>query len=326
MTDAPCLLLDLTTTFLTNIEQELLAHPMVAGVILFARNYESPSQLKQLIEHVHQIKATLPIFVDQEGGRVQRFTQNFPHLPAMQDYGKQYSNHPQDAFEQLHADARPVMQKLRALGVTSNLAPVCDVDHVANPAITGRSFGSSPAVICALADQLIDILRQSQLTATLKHFPGHGAVAEDSHTKLPLDHRAFEDILNQDIMVFVQLFAKADSLMPAHVIYTQVDDQFPASLSPIWLQQILRDQLKYTGLVISDDLTMQALDSYGDVVSRAWQALHAGCDYLCVCNNQQDSIALLDQLPRYLRDSPTTEAFAIASAARKQKFIEACYL
>lgn len=326
MTATPCLLLDLTTTFLTDIEQELLAHPTVAGVMLFARNYESPSQLQQLTQHIHQINPTLPIFVDQEGGRVQRFTQGFPHLPAMQDYGRQYLNHPEDAFKQLHADATPVMQQLRALGITSNLAPVCDVDHVANPAITGRSFGSSQAVICALADQLLDILQQSHLTATLKHFPGHGAVTEDSHAKLPVDHRAFEDILSQDIIVFTQLFAKAASIMPAHVIYTQVDDQFPASLSPIWLQKILRDQLKYSGLVISDDLSMLALDNYGDVVNRAWQALHAGCDYLCVCNNQQDSITLIDQLPQHLRDKPTTVNFATASAVRKQKFIEACHL
>lgn len=289
------LMIDIGGPELTAIERERLRHPLVGGVILFARNYDEPRQLRQLCAEIHALREPpLLIAVDHEGGRVQRFRKGFTALPPMRALGRLWERTADEALTLTQSVGRLLAGELLACGVDLSFTPVLDLDYGLSEVIGDRSFHVDPAVVATLAGALIDGLAASGMAAVGKHFPGHGGVAADSHTDVPVDERASALIMARDVEPFRQLAPRLAGIMPAHVIYPQADSA-PAGFSRYWLQQILRGKLQFRGVIFSDDLSMAGAAVVGDIFARADAAVAAGCDMVLVCNAPEQAEALLDR-------------------------------
>ncbi|WP_038178048.1 beta-N-acetylhexosaminidase [Vibrio rhizosphaerae] len=283
--------LDVEGCELSAEEKEMLAHPTVGGVILFARNYFDSRQLQALTQSIRQYaRQPILIGVDQEGGRVQRFIDGFTRLPAAADYAR---------FPESERMARLggwlMASELIAHDIDLSFAPVLDTGFSCR-AIGNRAFGEARDTVISMSQAYIQGMKSAGMATTGKHFPGHGGVVEDSHKETPYDRR--EDIFETDMQVFQQHIQAGilDAMMPAHVIYSHYDPQ-PASGSAFWLKQILRQQLGFKGIIFSDDLAMEGASVMGDALARSHQALAAGCDMLLLCNDRAASVRVLDHLP-----------------------------
>ncbi len=298
------IMLDVVGAQLTAEDEARLCHPLVGGVILFKRNYESPGQLMELTAAIHALRTPpLLIAVDHEGGRVQRFRDGFTKIPPMRELGKIWDAHPQKARHLAHQAGYVLAAELRACGVDFSFTPVLDVDYGSSSVIGDRAFHSEPQAIAELAHSLLLGLKQGGMPTVGKHFPGHGYVVADSHLDIPVDERSYTDIELCDLIPFQQMVHFGlTAVMPAHVIYPKVDER-PAGFSPIWLKNILRGQLGFEGVIFSDDLSMEGATVAGNIVQRAEAALNAGCDMVLVCNKPE----LADELLRGLQwDMPAT--------------------
>jgi beta-N-acetylhexosaminidase len=289
-------MIDLVGTELTAGERERLAHPLVGGLILFSRNYSSPEQLSELTAAVKAVR-NLPIAVDHEGGRVQRFRDGFTRLPAMRSLGELWDRDQKAATEAARGIGYVLASELRAHGVDLSFTPDLDLDWGRSTVIGNRAFHHDPVVVASLAGALIGGLHETDMIACGKHFPGHGWVEADSHVAIPVDSRGLAD-LHRDLTPFRLLIDQGalDAVMPAHVIFSQIDDR-PAGFSPVWLG-ILRDELSFNGVIFSDDLSMEGASVVGGIVERADAAWDAGCDMLLVCNQPGSVDTLLEQWQR----------------------------
>lgn len=279
-------MLDVAGKVLTPEDVVRLRHPLVGGVILFARNYESPRQLAELTASIHALRTPpLLIAVDHEGGRVQRFREGFTKIPAMRELGKIWeAGHSKRARHLAQRAGYVLAAELRSHGVDFSFAPVLDLDFGSSSVIGDRAFHSDPQVVADLAHSLMQGLRHGGMVAVGKHFPGHGYVVADSHHAIPVDERSYTDIELEDLIPFRQMVDYGlAAIMPAHVIYPKVDDR-PAGFSEIWLKRVLRGELGFEGCIFSDDLSMEGATVAGGIVQRAEAALHAGCDMVLVCN------------------------------------------
>ncbi|MDD4977820.1 MAG: beta-N-acetylhexosaminidase [Gallionella sp.] len=287
-------MLDVVGTSLTAEDEARLRHPMVGGVILFKRNYESPAQLTELTTAIQAVRTPpLLIAVDHEGGRVQRFREGFTRIPAMRELGKIWDSHPQKARHLAQQAGYVLAAELRGCGVDFSFTPVLDMDYGQSSVIGDRAFHTDPQAIAELAHSLLQGLKQGGMHTVGKHFPGHGYVTADSHLDIPVDEREFVDIELADIVPFRQMISYGlTAVMPAHVIYPKVDAR-PAGFSPVWLKDILRGQLSFDGVIFSDDLSMEGATVAGNIVQRAEAALHAGCDMVLVCNKPESADELL---------------------------------
>ncbi len=290
-------MVDLRGTEMTAEEREMLAHPLVGGVILFTRNYASPDQIAQLVSEIHAVRSpNLLVGVDHEGGRVQRFREGFTQLPPMAELGELYDQDRVAADKLARVCGWLMAAELRAVGVDFSFAPVLDLNRRISKVIGDRAFHTSMDGVAELAQAFMHGMHKAGMAATGKHFPGHGAVEADSHVAFPVDERRFEDVLAEDIVPFERLIEQGlAAVMPAHVIYANVDDN-PAGFSPFWLKDVLRRRLRFQGVIFSDDLSMEAASVAGDVVDRTYAALSAGCDMALVCNNPEAAIKVLDNL------------------------------
>ncbi len=290
-------MLDVQGKMLTPEDKLRLMHPLVGGIILFARNYESPRQLAELTASIHALRnPPLLIAVDHEGGRVQRFREGFSRIPAMRELGKIWDEHPKRARHLAQQAGYVLAAELRAHGVDFSFTPVLDVDYGSSSVIGDRAFHSDPQTIADLAHSLIQGLRQGGMASVGKHFPGHGFVQADSHLEIPVDERSYTDIELCDLIPFRQMVnAGLAAVMPAHVIYPKVDDK-PAGFSSVWLKQVLRNELGFEGCIFSDDLSMEGATVAGGIVQRAEAALNAGCDMVLVCNRPDLADELLNGL------------------------------
>lgn len=291
------LMVDIESTQLTQADITRLKHPLIGGVILFARNFESSKQLIKLTSEIRSLRNPhLLIAVDHEGGRVQRFQKEFTRLPAMLELGKIWDHRPQQAKHLAKQLGFVMSAELSACGIDFSFAPVLDVDHGQSSVIGDRAFHRSPSAIAELAHSLMMGLKLNGMAAVGKHFPGHGFIKADTHHELAIDHRSYEDIEMEDLIPFKQLIDFGiTGIMAAHVIYSSVD-KHPAGFSKYWLKTILRNELGYEGCVFSDDLSMKGTEGYGNIADRARIALEAGCDMVLVCNDSLSCDVLLDKL------------------------------
>jgi len=299
-------MMDLEGTKISRKEQELLENPLVGGVILFTRNFESIDQVTELVKAIHAARSPhLLVAIDHEGGRVQRFHEGFTRLPPANVFGKMYKHDPDKARKYADQAGWLLAVELRSIGIDFSFAPVLDLAHGVSGVIGDRAYHARPDVVATLAYATMHGMLRAGMHAVGKHFPGHGGVAEDSHLALPVDHREFSALLKDDIAPFAKMISNGLSgIMPAHVIYDKVDSM-PAGYSKIWLQDILRTKLKFQGVIFSDDLSMEAAGVAGDYGGRAQQALQAGCDMVLVCNHPEGVEQAVEQLQGY--NNPTSQ-------------------
>lgn len=290
-------MLDVQGTTLLPEEARMLRHPLAGGVILFTRNYASPEQLTDLVASIHALREPrLLVAVDHEGGRVQRFRPGFTALPSARRFGELYAQDRRRARRLAGVTGWVMAGELRACGVDFSFAPVLDLDRGVCEVIGDRAFHASPDAVATLAHSFMLGMRQAGMVATGKHFPGHGAVSADSHLALPVDGRSYADIEMEDLVPFRRLISYGlAGIMPAHVLYPQIDAQ-PAGFSAFWLKEVLRRRLGFQGVIFSDDLSMEGAAGAGDYLSRARQALRAGCDMVLVCNNPSGAAQVLHGL------------------------------
>lgn len=312
------LIIDIAGTTLSKVDRRRLKHPLVGGMILFARNWESRSQLTALCADVKKLRPDLLICVDHEGGRVQRFrSDGFTALPAMRTLGQRWlradtgvaGDNALQACNAATACGYVLGAELRACGVDLSFTPVLDLDHGSSGVIGDRAFARDPRVVALLAKSLMHGLHLSGMANCGKHFPGHGFVKADSHVDIPVDPRSLKAILTDDAKPYDWLQLSLASVMPAHVIYPKVDGR-PAGFSRRWLQDILREQLRFDGAVFSDDLSMagaRVLDGRALTYTEgALAALQAGCDLVLLCNQSVGDGAAIDELLAGLTQAQVT--------------------
>lgn len=303
-------IMDIAGTKLTAVDRRRLRHPLTGGLILFSRNWVNREQLCELTAEIKSVRADLLICVDHEGGRVQRFkTDGFTHIPTMRSIGERWL---QDKPHEPGSGAMQAIRcgvaagyvlgsELRSCGVDFSFTPVLDLDYAQSSVIGDRAFHSDPRIVSLLGQAVMQGLLQANMKNCGKHFPGHGYVKADSHTDVPVDNRSLSAILQADCKPYEWLNNTLSSIMPAHVIYPQVDS-LPAGFSTKWLQQILRQKLQFNGAIFSDDLSMEGarhLPTQEGPLSYAQAAtfaLNAGCDMVLLCNQSIGDGQAVDDL------------------------------
>lgn len=278
------LLIGVAGTELTGQERDWLQHDACAGVVLFSRNFASKAQVSELSQ---AIRETAPrpqlVCVDQEGGRVQRFREGYSALPPLEGFGKLYARSPESALRLAEEHAWLMASEIRATGVDLSFAPVVDLGR-GNRAIGNRAFSEDPEVVAEFTRAYVRGMHAAGMAATLKHFPGHGSVLEDTHFDTAVDPRTLDEIRALDLVPFIAgIRSKADAVMMAHVVYPAVAPE-PAGYSKRWIEEILRGELGFHGVVFSDDIGMAAASSAGGVKARVHAHLDGGCDVVLVCH------------------------------------------
>lgn len=291
------LVIGLAGPYLAPADAQLLLHPAIGGVILFERNFVDVEQLRTLCAQIHALREPrLLIAVDQEGGRVQRLRPGFMPLPPAAAYGCAYDQDVARGLALARAGGLVMAAELVALGVDLSFAPVLDLDYGISDIIGARAFHAQPEAAAALAGAFMAGMAEVGMAACGKHFPGHGAVAADTHLTQVIDQRPRVDI-EADLLSYRRLIpAGLASVMMAHVVFPAVDAQ-PAGFSRRWVQDVLRGELGFDGAVFSDDLGMAGAAGAGGFVERAGRALAAGCDYVLICNDSDAVAATLATLP-----------------------------
>lgn len=304
-------LIDLAGPELASHEIEWLESPVVCGVIFFSRNYLNPRQFQSLVSDIRRIRPNALLTVDQEGGRVQRFREGMTRLPAPGILHRKFLHAPELAEEAARAMGWLMAHEITELGVDLSYAPVMDLDLGRNQVIGNRSFGGEIGTVSELGCAWMKGMQDAGMARVIKHFPGHGWANADTHHHMAIDERPFS-ALEHDMAPFrAAITAGAEAVMPAHVVYPAVDSQ-PASRSRIWLQDILRGQLGFTGAIISDDLSMKGATEL-PLAPRLRQSLEAGCDILLLCNEPDATEAAI----RYLETLDPDILYPAASVARR---------
>ncbi|MBC8520286.1 MAG: beta-N-acetylhexosaminidase [Gammaproteobacteria bacterium] len=284
---------------LSSEDRDLLTDPRVGGVILFSRNYHSPEQLTRLCDEIHNIRSPrLLIGVDHEGGRVQRFREEFTEIPPMARFGEKHDNNRKQAHLDTESAGWLMAIELLTCGVDFSFAPVLDLSHGVSGVIGDRAFHRKPEVVSSLAQSWMRGMHRAGMAAVGKHFPGHGGVKADSHVEVPVDDRSMADLMADDIIPFERMVQYGmEGVMPAHVYYSSIEPNHPAGFSRFWLQEVLRNRLNFSGAIFSDDLSMEGAGLIGGYQERAEAALEAGCDMVLVCNHRNHAVEVVDSLP-----------------------------
>ena len=290
------LVIGVAGTELTARERDWLQHDACAGVILFARNFASKAQVAELSQ---AIRAAAPrpqlVCVDQEGGRVQRFRDGYTAFPPLETFDALYRRDRDAALRLAEEHAWLMASEVRATGVDLSFAPVVDLGR-GNRAIGDRAFSADPQVVADFTRAYVRGMHAAGMAATLKHFPGHGSVLEDTHFDTAVDDRPLDEIRALDLVPFAAgIEAKADAVMMAHVVYPQVAPE-PAGYSRRWIEDILRAEMGFRGVVFSDDIGMAAAFSAGGIKARIDAHLDAGCDVVLVCHPElvEESLAAVE--------------------------------
>lgn len=287
------LVIGVAGTELTAQERDWLQHDACAGVILFKRNFASRTQVAELSAAIREASPRPQLLcVDQEGGRVQRFQDGYSALPALEGFGRIYAADPVRALALAEEHAWLMASEIRATGIDLSFAPVVDLGR-GNLAIGDRAFSTEPDIVAEFARAYVRGMHSAGMAATIKHFPGHGTVREDTHFDVAVDHRSLDAMRATDLVPFVAgIEAKAEAVMLAHVTYPLIAPE-PAGYSPYWINTILREEMGFSGVVFSDDIGMAAAFSAGGIKQRIDAHLDAGCDVVLVCHPQlvEESLA-----------------------------------
>ena len=282
------LIIDIDGPELTQEDKDILRHPNIGGVILFARNFISVDQISKLINHIKALRSpSLIIYVDQEGGRVQRFKDGLTIIPSMELLGEKYNSDPDDAIELSKNLGWLINFELSYLGVDVNTSPVLDINYSKSSVMKSRCFANSQKIVSYLAESYIKGAKETGLSLICKHYPGHGYAKADSHEILPEDNRDFKTILIDDISPYkIAIDQNISGIMTSHVLYKNFD-AYPPTISRKWLQ-VLRNDLRFKGLIFSDDLSMKALERFGSIIDNLVRSIESGCDCIFVCNNRKE--------------------------------------
>ncbi len=311
------IIIDLQGIEISAEEKELIAHPLVGGVIFFARNFESAEQISELSQKIKTKNPNCLLCVDQEGGRVQRFKEGFTKLPPLKNLGSLIDKGlPMSDVLKLSEQLGELMAlEIRSVGVDLSFAPVLDLGKGISEIVLDRAIHASPQIVARIATAYIKGMEKAGMQATGKHFPGHGSVKPDSHLALPEDTRTFNEI-KEDILPFQALIKeKMAAIMPAHIVFPEVDS-LPVGFSPYWLKTILREQLGFKGAIVSDDLSMAGAKIIGDYTERTKQAMAAGCDIVLICNNREGVIETLERVQ--IKPDEASEARRLSLLAKGQ--------
>ncbi len=283
---------------LTASERVFFEKQQPLGLILFSRNVNNPEQIRRLIENFKDcVDGPVLILIDQEGGRVARL--KIPHwrkAPAMGTFGKMAHDHPTAAASALRLNCRLIANELRDLGINVNCLPVLDMPiSEADPIIGDRAFSSDPNLTRALGRIAVDAMLETGVAPVIKHIPGHGRAKVDSHLALPVVDTRLKTLSRTDFVPFAGL-ADAPLAMTAHIVYSDIDPEQPATFSKIIIGRIIRMKMGFRGLLLTDDLSMKALS--GSMAEKAQKALQAGCDIILHCNgDMKEMTAIADVIP-----------------------------
>ena len=280
---------------LSTEEKEILTLPVIGGVILFAENYENKEQLADLTRTIKAIKPDCIIGIDHEGGRVQRLRKGFTEIPPMAAFGKFYETDPVHALRLVYMAGDLIAEELRAVHIDLGFCPVLDLDTGMSSVIGDRAFHSSADIVAELAESFIQGLHNGGIISVGKHYPGHGSVAEDTHSHQVLDSRRLEQIKQHDMRPYQYLIERdlLDAVMSAHIVYDTVDDK-PATVSTKWLKNILCGELCFEGLIFSDDLAMRGMKK--TLQTTVMTDILEACHILLICRDQALIRRAIDEL------------------------------
>ena len=307
------LIIDIDGIELSDEDIEILRHPYIGGVILFARNFSSVDQIVSLIKNIKSISSpSLVTYVDQEGGNVQRFKDGLTLLPPLNLLGNKYMNDPFETIKLSEELGWLIGYELRHLGIDVNTAPVLDIDYGRSNVMSTRCFSTNPNNVTLLSEAFIVGAKKSGISSICKHYPGHGYAKTDSHVELPVDSRDLEDIYKKDLMPYKKAIdLNIEGIMTSHVLYKNID-QYPPTISGKWLQ-ILRNDLRYKGLIYSDDLSMLALNEFGEMKDNVLKSLNSGCNCIFICNDRDKVTHILDNLILDITEEESNEIMKLSN-------------
>ncbi|WP_444998501.1 beta-N-acetylhexosaminidase [Aliikangiella sp. IMCC44359] len=295
------IMLDIDSTELCDEDCRVLESKLCGGLILFSRNFESAEQIQTLTNSIREINSSIIIAVDQEGGRVQRFTDGFSRLPELGVLGDEYAHDADNALYLASCLGELMALEVQSVGCDISFAPVLDLGYLTSKVIGRRAFSCDSNAVVQLGRAYISGMKKGGMMATGKHFPGHGSVEADSHIDIPIDERSFDVIVREDLVPFQELSSDLGAVMPAHIIFSQIDPS-PAGFSSYWLKEVLRKQMGFNGVIFSDDLSMKGAEVVGGFSERAKKALEAGCDMVLVCNDRKATLEVIDCLSDFSTD------------------------
>tara|TARA_B100000963_G_C22592597_1_gene656256 strand:+ start:609 stop:1619 length:1011 start_codon:yes stop_codon:yes gene_type:complete len=299
------LMVDIDGTNLSDEDKILIANKHIGGLILFKRNFDSYDQICDLVNEIHNVKKNIIIAVDQEGGSVQRFDKDFTKIPSMKAVSNHVNKKGNNGF--MKDLAWLVSSELISAGIDINFAPVLDIDRNISSIIGDRSFSDDVTEIIKHTSNFIDGMHEAGMKSTGKHFPGHGNVNEDSHLELPIDKRELHEIISTDIKPYIDLKEKLDAIMCAHILFPEVDSNIP-SFSHIWINDVLKNNLKFEGIVFTDDLSMLGSGDLS-VKEKINNSLNAGCDMIIVCKKRNE----IKEVIKFLDDAKVQPASNIST-------------
>ena len=290
------LIIDIEGSELSRNDIDILRHPYIGGVILFARNFISINQVASLISSIKDLRSpSLVVYLDHEGGRVQRFKNGLTVLPSIDTLGIKYNDKPHEAIELSNELGWLMGFELSYIGVDVNTMPVLDIDYKRSNVMSGRCFADDPGIVSELSAAFLKGVKTTNMRSICKHYPGHGYAKTDSHLELPDDKRGLKAIFSNDLLPYKQAIELGvEGVMTSHVRYNNIDT-LPPTISRKWLQ-ILRNDLRYKGLIFSDDMSMKALDEFGIIEDNLLKAIDAGCDCLFICNDREKVVSILDNV------------------------------
>ena len=280
------LMIDIEGPFLNQEDIELIGSPHVGGLILFERNFLDRNQITDLCFEIKSKKPEIIIAVDQEGGRVQRFKKGFSQIPPMQRLGDLVSYDKHAGLDLCKNAGWLIASELIASGIDLSFSPVLDLDQDLSSIIGDRAFSDQIDIVIECARAFIFGMNEAGMACVGKHFPGHGSISEDSHLEKPIDRRALNEIENKDLIPFKELINNLDGIMTAHILFPDVDERI-TTFSKIWIKEILREQMKFEGMIFSDDLSMEGTNEFKSFYDKTKNAIISGCEMVLICNNRE---------------------------------------